>query len=377
MTRLLHACLTAFQSSFVRMTPASNRELVVAQIAPSSGLVGAAGAMFTAGAAMCFDESNRTGGIRGRRIRHVTLDDGYDCARSAQMARELLDAADLPVAILSFGTDNTLAVSAELAARGLQIPTLPSGSGSSSLRTPFDRNLFHIRASYASEMARLVQTLAKTSVRSMVLVCQDDEFGRDTEATLRAHVAGTGLSLVRTIAHPRSQQDIAPMVAWMRDSEAHVVLLATTAQAATSFIRQAHRLDYRPVIATLSDMDPHTLVEEAGDAAKTVMLSQTVPDPHCTDIPLVAEFSRLAAASAGEVPCHVQALEGFMQARVVVEGLKRAERPDAGGLLKALEAIHDLDLGGYRLSFSDGSHEGCAAVRMAVVAPSGRLIHHT
>jgi len=358
------------------MSPGAPADLVVAQIAPRSGAVGAAGAMVAAGASMGFDEANRTGGVHGRRIRHVMLDDGYDCARSAQMARQLLDAPELPVAILSFGTRNTLAVAAELAARGLHIPTLPSASGSSSLRTPFDRNLFHIRASYASELARLVQTLAKTSIRSMVLVCQDDEFGRDTEQTLRSHVAGTGLSLLRAIAHPRSQQDIAPLVATVRHSNAHAVLLATTAQAATSFIQQAHRLDYRPLIATISDMDPHTLLEETGDAAKTVMLSQTVPDPRCTDIPLVAEFSRLAAASAGRVPCHVQALEGFMQARVVVEGLKRAARPDAGGLLRALETIHDLDLGGHRLSFSDGSHEGCAAVHVAVVTPSGRLIQY-
>jgi len=376
MTPLLHSCLSAFRSSFVRMSPGAPADLVVAQIAPRSGAVGAAGAMVAAGASMGFDEANRTGGVHGRRIRHVMLDDGYDCARSAQMARQLLDAPELPVAILSFGTRNTLAVAAELAARGLHIPTLPSASGSSSLRTPFDRNLFHIRASYASELARLVQTLAKTSIRSMVLVCQDDEFGRDTEQTLRSHVAGTGLSLLRAIAHPRSQQDIAPLVATVRHSNAHAVLLATTAQAATSFIQQAHRLDYRPLIATISDMDPHTLLEETGDAAKTVMLSQTVPDPRCTDIPLVAEFSRLAAASAGRVPCHVQALEGFMQARVVVEGLKRAARPDAGGLLRALETIHDLDLGGHRLSFSDGSHEGCAAVHVAVVTPSGRLIQY-
>jgi len=375
MTRLLHTCLSAFQSSFVRMSPSGGPELVVAQIVPRSGSVAEAGAMFAAGAALCFDECNRTGGIRGRRIRHVMLDDGYDCARSAQMARELLDAPELPVAILSFGTRNTLAVAAELAARGLHIPTLPSGSGSSSLRTPFDRNLFHVRASYASELARMMQTLAKTSIRSMVLVCQDDEFGRDTEQTLRAHVAGTTLSLVRAIAHPRSQQDIAPLVEQARQSNAHVVLLATTAQAATSFIRQAHRLDYRPLIATISDMDPHTLLAETGDAAKTVMLSQAVPDPHCTDIPLVAEFAQLAA-SGSRVPCHVQALEGFMQARVVVEGLKRASQLDAAGLLHALEAIDDLDLGGHRLSFSDDSHEGCAAVQMAVVTPSGRLIHH-
>ena len=122
-------------------------------------------------------------------------------------------------------------------------------------------------------------------------------------------------------------------------------------------------------------MDPHTLLAETGDAAKTVMLSQAVPDPHCTDIPLVAEFAQLAA-SGSRVPCHVQALEGFMQARVVVEGLKRASQLDAAGLLHALEAIDDLDLGGHRLSFSDDSHEGCAAVQMAVVTPSGRLIHH-
>lgn len=145
--------------SLLATVSACAADILVAQIVPLSGPVGGAGSMFADGASLYFDHVNQNGGVNGQRIRHLRIDDRYDVATSTSKLRELLDGGALPAVLLTFGTASSLAAAGELKARGASLPVFPTGSGSASLRRPFDRNLFHVRASYATEFARLEELL--------------------------------------------------------------------------------------------------------------------------------------------------------------------------------------------------------------------------
>jgi len=350
------------------------KDLVVTQLVPLSGPVGGPGSMFSAGAAMYFDHVNSTGGINGQRIRHVLVDDKYDVAASVAGLNTALAGAEPPLALLTFGTASTRAVAAELDKRKLRLPVFPTGTGSASLRQPFDRNLFHVRASYSAEFAKLIDILATTGIRGFAVVYQDDEFGRDCLAAAQAKLAELKQPPAVALKHDRKQQDIAALAPQVAGAGVRAVLLATTPAATASFVRQLRAQTGSLLIASTSDLDPVGLFQEVGIAAKGVVLSQSLPDPTSRKRPMVGDFLRLVERSGAKVQPNAYALEGYVQARVLVEGLRRSNGASPAALMDALESIKGLDLGGYVISFGERSHDGGSFVDTAIIAEEGHVV---
>lgn len=349
-------------------------DLLIAQIVPLSGPVGGPGSQFAAGASLYFDHVNETGGVRGKRIKHLKLDDRYDVAESLVRLREVMSGDVLPSALMTFGTASSLAIANELDKGGLRMPVFPTGSGSAALREPFNRNLFHIRASYSAEFEKLIRVLSTTGMKSFAVVYQDDAFGQDSLLAIRKLLSSLGLDPPLEFKHLRSQQDITSLVTPVAATKAQVVLLATTPGPLASFVKGAHTGRLNKLLATISDTDPNDLVGSVGvEAARGVMLSQALPNPNSTSHPMVAQYSRLIEKSGNKVQRNAFTLEGYIQARVIAEALRRS--PDSSGpaLIKRLEAIRQLDLGDYFINFSDKSHEGAAFVDTAIISASGSV----
>lgn len=350
-------------------------DIVVAQIVPLSGPVGTPGGMFAAGASLYFDHVNQMGGLRGEHIRHLLIDDKYDVNTTRAKLRELLDGQSQPAVLMTFGTSSTLAVAADLKARGISLPVFPTGSGSTSLRRPFDKNLFHVRASYSTEYARLIEGMALTGVRRFSIVYQDDAFGKDGLDAVQKMLATLHLHPALVFKHNREQQDISNLVPEVAATNCEVVLLATTANASASFVKQARAVKLSSRIAANSDLDPGDLIGSVGaDAAKGVMLSQSLPSPVSQHIAMVADFNHLVDAAGGKLPRNALTLEGYIQARVIVEGLRRSSSLTPNALISSFEGFRSFDLGGYSISYSPQSHEGPTFVDTVIIGAGGRVI---
>jgi branched-chain amino acid transport system substrate-binding protein len=353
---------------------ASARDLVVAQIVPLSGPVGGPGSQFAAGASLYFDHVNATGGVRGKKIQHLKLDDKYDVAESLVRLPEVLSAQESPAVLMTFGTASSLAISQELDKRGVRMPVFPTGSGSTTLREPFNRNLFHIRASYSAEFSKLIQVLSTTGQKSFAVVYQDDAFGQDSLTAIRKTLASLNLPAPPVFKHDRTQKDISSLVKQVAETQSQVVLLATTPGPAASFVKGAHAQKLNKTLATISDTDPNDLVGAVGvEAARGVMFSQALPNPQNVSHPMVAQYARLIQESGGKVPRNAATLEGYIQARVIVEALRRSANSSGPALIKQLEAIRQLNLGDYFINFSQTSHEGAAFVDTAIVSATGSV----
>jgi branched-chain amino acid transport system substrate-binding protein len=349
-------------------------DLVVAQIVPLTGPVGGPGSQFAAGASLYFDHVNATGGIQGKKIQHLKLDDKYDVTESVARLREALAAPAPPSVLMAFGTASSLAIAQELDKRGVKMPVFPTGSGSAALREPFNRNLVHIRASYSAEFSKLIQVFSTTGMKSFAVVYQDDAFGQDSLAAIRKALASLDLPAPQVFKYDRTQEDISPLVKQVAATPSQVVLLATTPGPAASFVKGAHAEKLNKTIATISDTDPNDLVGTVGvAAARGVMLSQALPNPHNVSHPMVAQYARLIQESGGKVPKNAATLEGYIQARVIVDALRKSPNSSGPALIKQLESTRQLNLGDYFINFSQKSHEGAAFVDTAIVSSTGSV----
>ncbi|MDP3825446.1 MAG: ABC transporter substrate-binding protein, partial [Polaromonas sp.] len=153
-------------------------DLVIGQVAPLTGTIAGTGNEYVAGGAAYFAWVNDNGGIYGRKIRVVLKDDSYKPDQTLALTRQLL-AEDKPLALFGFvGTGNVLALNKNKVLEDAGIALLAPYTGAQDLREPMNPHIFHIRASYTDETARMVEHLHTIGLRRFAVMYQDDPFGK-------------------------------------------------------------------------------------------------------------------------------------------------------------------------------------------------------
>lgn len=367
----------AFALVAFALATSSSAEIVVAQVAPFSGPLAPTGIHTRAGAQLCFDAVNAAGGIHGQKIRLVTRDDAYKADETVRLAREVIETAR-PLAFFGFvGTGNVEALLREdvLAGAGIPLVTVRSGATSiSSSRSPW---LFLTRASYADEIDRIIRQYAGTGYRRLAVLYQDDPYGLDGLAGVEAAAARHGATVVARAGYEKNTTNVAAAAKALADAEPHAVIMVSNTAASAEFVRLTREAGNRAQLIALSVNDAAQIVERIGAAvAHGLAITQVAPDPADRTVPLsrevMADFNRFKPQ--GVSPNHAL-LEGYLGARILVEGLRRAgPNPTRKALRDALERIASFDAGGVLVNFSETSHTGVRHVDIGIIARNGRLL---
>ena len=191
--------------------PAPGREtssqatVLLGQSAPLSGPSARLGEDYRAGALAWFEEVNRRGGVHGRSIRLLSLDDGYEPERTVRNTRRLIE-DDRAFALFGYVGTPTVKASLPLVERE-GIPLVAPLTGASLLRTPRRPMVFNLRASYRSEIDRMVDHLVRAGRHRIAVVHQDDAFGDDGLAAAGQALARHGLKPVATASGSPGRDD--------------------------------------------------------------------------------------------------------------------------------------------------------------------------
>jgi ABC-type branched-subunit amino acid transport system substrate-binding protein len=145
-------------------------------------------------------------------------------------------------------------------------------------------------------------------------------------------------------------------------------------------LKQAHAKGWKPLFSTVSFVGTDELILEAGSDAEGVVITQVVPPYYLTDFKAVQQYrGALQKFSPGVQPNFVS-FEGFVDAMVLVEGLKRAGKElTREGLIHGIESIHELDLGlgpQLKLDYGPRDHKGFDQVVRTVIR-GGRAVPFT
>jgi len=337
--------------------PAKGKPLLLGQSAPFSGPSGQLGKEYREGAEAWFAEVNRNGGIHGRSIRLVSRDDRYEPELTLRNTRQLLE-EDRVLALFGYvGTPTSMAV-LPLVERE-RIPFVAPLTGAQVLRQPLRPTVFNLRASYQAEIDRMVDDLVRDARHRIAVLYQDDAFGEDGLAASRRALRRHGLTPVATATVKRNSTQVGDAVARIRAAQPNAVLIITAYPSSAAFSRELRRTRSTAQLMNVSFVGTRGLQESLpGGHASGIGIAQVVPFPWNRRVPVVAEYQRLMRRQSADASFSFTSLEGFLAARLITEGLRRAgPNPSREQLVQGLESIRQLDLGGFTLALGKGDRE--------------------
>lgn len=323
------------------------------------------------GADAYIQKINAAGGVRGKKIELITLDDAYAPANTVANLRKLA-AERQPTAFLGLFGVPTIAAALPVL-KELKIPAVGLTSGTDALRTPLNRYAFPVRASYADEARKLVSHVKTTGITKISVIYSDNPFGQSVKDTLMAAFTAAGLTAKVVKVDPAAKE--AAEAARQATAEApQAIFLTMLSQAAVPVLTEVKKTGANGALYTFSPVDTSTVTKQLGQKARGLAITQIVPIPSGARVSVVSEYIQ-ALKTLGRGAPSFYGLEAFIEAKVLVEGLKRAgATPAPAALVSALETMNDVNLGDYYVSYSPEAHTGSKFVEIDVINEQGNVI---
>jgi ABC-type branched-subunit amino acid transport system substrate-binding protein len=353
----------------------TDSKITLGMSAPFSGPNGAYGIDMRTVIQTYFDQVNKGGGVNGRKLELIALDDGYETERTVANTKTLINEKNVFALLAYYGSSPTTEAMNTVFGPA-RVPLVGTISGAGTLReslaqNPSNRQMFNVRASYADETDAIVNQLVSLGLKSIAVFYQNDGFGKSglegVTAALKKH--NLAPSAVGTVE--RNSVEVDPAVITIGKAKPQAVVMVTLYKPTAAFVRAMKKAGQNPMFMTLSPVGTEQLVQELGPEARGIGISQVMPYPWNDIVPMVRDYQKLVGSKGGY---SYYGIEGYATARIMVDALRRAGKDlTREKLFAALESTN-TDLGGFRVSYSPTSRLGSRFVELTVVGPGGKIL---
>ena len=377
---LRHRIAAAAWAALAAIVPAaapaqglSPTTIVIGQSAATTGPASELGTEMRAGALAYFNAVNARGGINGRKIELRTLDDGYEPERALANTRRFVE-TDQAFALFGYvGTPTTIAAMPVFTKA--QVPLVGPFTGAEAFRKPFNRYIFNVRASYYAETDKLVELLSTLKMQRIAVFYQNDAYGKAGLEGVERAAKARNMPIAATATVERNSTDVKAAVAALSKVDPQAVVMISAYKSCAAFIKAMKAAGIHAQFMNVSFVGSKALAAELGPEGRGVAVSQVVPFPWNMGAAVVKEYQKALAAETGKENYSFTSLEGFIAAKVLVEGLRRAGRDvTREKLVTALETLNDFDVGGFTVTYSGSDHTGSRFVELTAIGRDGVFV---
>ncbi|UCV23933.1 ABC transporter substrate-binding protein [Ferribacterium limneticum] len=343
--------------------------------APLSGPNGAYGLDMRQTITTYFEQVNKAGGINGRKLELIALDDGYETERTVANTKTLIKEKNVFALLAYYGSSPTTETMNTVFGPA-KVPLVGTISGAATLReslatNPNARYMFNVRASYADEAEVIVNQMVSLGLKNIAVFYQNDGFGKSgldgVTAALKKH--NLAPSAVGTVE--RNSVDVAKAVETIAKATPQAVVMVTLYKPTAAFVKAMKKVGQHPMLMTLSPVGAELLVQELGPDSRGIGVSQVVPYPWNNVVPVVRDYQKLSDKGAYSY----YGMEGYLMAKTMIEGLKRAGKDlTRDKLVSSLESMNGADLGGYRINYGPNTRLGSRFVELTVIGQGGKIL---
>ena len=360
--------------SFAEMSFAqgvSTDTILIGQSAALSGPAEQLGKEMKAGAEAYFDVVNKSGGVNGRKIKLISVDDGYEPDRASANTQKLIEEEKVLALFGYVGTPTSNAALPIFTAA--KVPFVGAFTGAQSLREPFNRYVFNVRASYFDETEQIVAHLVQQGITKIAVFYQNDAYGKAGLAGVERAMKKRMLEIAASATVERNTTDVAAAVGKLAKSGSGAIIMISAYKSCAAFIKAMKLAGGIQQFWNVSFVGSRALSTALADEGIGVQISQVVPFPWSDSNPIVREYQKNIG---GPEKYSFTSLEGYIAARVLVEGLKRAgKNPTRESLVDGLAAMGKMDLGGFTINYSPGNHNGSSFVDLTIISRGGKFKH--
>lgn len=369
---LLAACVAGAAGTAHSEDGVTADRILLGQSAAFTGPAAQLGIQMRNGIQAYFDYVNAGGGVSGRKLELVSLDDGYEPARCAPNTRRLIEQEKVFALIGYVGTP-TMAAAYPIHTKA-KVPLVGPFTGAEILRAPFNRYIFHVRASYYDETEKIVEQVVSIGGKNIAVFYQNDSYGQAGLKGVEIAMQKRGLEISALGTVERNTAEVTEAVKTIHAVKPDAVVMISAYTSIAEFVRQMQKAGSTSTFYNVSFVGSKALSDALGDDGVGVAISQVVPFPWRAAVPVVKEYQQLSK-KAGHTDYNFGAMEGFLVAKVFVEGLRRAGRNlTREGFIEAMERMRDVDLGGFYVGYSPNNHAGSKYVDLTIIGRGGKFL---
>lgn len=367
------SCLTLNFSAYAEYG-VTDTSIKLGQSAPLSGPAAELGSEMREGANAYFESINRKGGVLGRKIQLVTLDDGYEPAKAAENTKKLIEEEKVMALFGYVGTPTSKEAMPIFTAA--KVPFFGAFTGAELLRNPMNRYIFNVRSSYFDETEKIVQQLSSLGMKNISVFYQNDAYGKAGLSGVEQAMARRNLKISALGTVERNTTDVANAVSTISKANPQAVVMISAYKSCAEFIRQAKKSGLTGAqFFNVSFVGSRALAAELGADGRGVAVTQVVPFPWNPSNSVVKEY-QATMKQFSQSGYSFTSLEGFIAAKVLVEGIKRAGKDlTREKLISALETMKDYEMNGFYVSFSPSNHNGSKFVDVTIIGKDGKFQH--
>ena len=374
MIRLLAATLAAVTVTFTLALPATAqaqaKPIVIGQTYVKTGPLASLSTEPLVGIRAMFTALNAGGGINGRPVELRQLDDAYDPAKGAQNVKAFASEGAVGI-LMPIGTSSS--VGALKAANELKIPVVGPYTGAGPV-VKFSEYGFPVRISFDEEYSRIVNHLFTIGLSRIAFAYNDNPGARSAMESTQKFIAERGDKMIGSVAIKNDGADATERAQELAKLKPKAVVLSATNDVAAKFITAYRAAGGETAFYSFSFLNGQKLFQDIKKNAAGVVISQVVPYPWNSAMPVIAEY-QAAMKKIGVTEFGYASLEGYVTAKVMVEGLKRAgANPTPESLQKGLESFKTLDIGGIAVSYRPGEHRGLTFSELSMLKADGRYL---
>ncbi|KQO27135.1 ABC transporter substrate-binding protein [Acidovorax sp. Leaf78] len=350
---------------------AAHAQILIGQTVGVTGSAAATVAESTQGAALYIDHVNARGGVGGQKVELVLLDDKFDPKLTLENTKTLIEQKNVVGLFMTRGTPHTQGIIPLLEQHGVAL--VGPSTGAIALHQPVSKYIFNVRAPYQREVEKAITHLNTLGIKRIGVVHVDDTFGADGLAGAQIGFKANNLEAAFVEKFDRAKPDYSAIAPRVAGKQPQAVIFIGTGAAVVDGIKALRGAGVTGQIVTLSNNASGGFVKALGEQARGVVVTQVFPSERSLNYAVIKEAMDLARAKniADLTPAMV---EGFVTAKVLVEGLKRAgPKPDRAKLQAGLEGIKKWDLGGLELSYSPTDHSGLDFSDLSIIGSDGRF----
>jgi branched-chain amino acid transport system substrate-binding protein len=356
----------------------TDKEILIGSCSALEGPSKFLGTETVTGAKAYIDTVNEAGGVNGRKIRLVVSDDSYDPAKTQACFDKMMGEG---VFALGFFVGTPTAVKYLPMAESNKIPLVGLFTGAQTLYQPLRHWVINVRASYFDETREQIDGLWNVvGYRKIGVIYPDDSFGAAVLEGVTAALKAHGAEPIAVASYARQTAQVGGAIDTVRAAKPDAVVVVGPSNTVTPILKEAHGKGWKPLFSTVSFVGTDELITAAGEDAEGVVITQVVQPYYLTDFKAVQLYRRALQKYYPGMAANFVSFEGFVDAMVMVEGLKRAGKDlTREGLVRGIESIHELDLGlgpQLKLDYSSKDHKGFDHVVPTVIR-GGRAVPFT